>query len=277
MKSKFIIYLVFIVMIFMSCSNPLTQLSNQSSHEALYEDAKKAANNGRWNEAINKYQQMEPSYRNQRSIRFDYAKALAGACGYDFIGFAGSLGNANLGASTLMQYLLSLWGNKAITPDLCTAAELEVKEIWDVSTPTTTEQFFMALLSLAKMGMYLRYKADIQENQGLGNGLPDNTFDSCDDSDTPQTMTDGDIKEVMTGLGLFLQNIAAVGSAISNSLQNSSSNLSAACALVTPNPCAALNSDQITNDQVASMRNLLKFPGFGLNNTCIGLPDACCP
>lgn len=269
------LFLIFISWV-CGCANPLTQWSNVSSNEAVYEDAIKAANAGNWIVALENFARLTPEYLAQRPVRFNYSKTLAGRCGYDFFGFANDLSNANLGGATLMQFMMSAWGNKTILPEFCSESEAQLKLIWEDSTPTTTEQFFMTFLSMAKIGMYLRSKADVGENGGLGNGTVDGGFDSCDDADSPTTLTDDEVAEVITGLSLFLNNISSVGSALSGGITGAVGPMQAICdAMGVNNPCDKTDVEDVTADIITTMRNLLKFDGFGLTTACGMLP--CCP
>lgn len=267
--------LVVIFLFLVSCGNPYTRFSNQSSSAAIYEEALKSFNNSDWVTAIQKFEQLDAAYLAQRDVRYNYAKALAGRCGYDFIGFAASLASADLGGATFMQFMLSPWGNKLVLPSYCSLAEAQMRLLWATYTPNTSEQFFMTFLSLAKIGAYLRSKADIAENSGLGDGVTDAGFDSCDDADTITTLVDDEIAEVITGLGNFLINFGAVGSAISSSLTSTTDDLATACGVLNPNPCTQTDSSAVTPQMVTSMRNLLSLSGFGLTTACLVPP--CCP
>lgn len=271
------ISLLVVLFIFIgSCGNPYTRFSDQNSSAAIYEDAVKASNNSDWVTAIQKFELLSPDFLAQRDVRYKYAKALAGRCGYDFIGFAASMADANLGSATFMQYILNPWGNKIILPSFCSLAEAQMRLLWASYTPPeVTEQFFMTFLSLAKMGIILRSKADIGENSGLGDGTTDVGFDACDDADSVSTLTDTEVAEVITGLANFLINFSSVGSSISSSLTSSTDDLAAACGVLTPNPCTQTDVTAVTPGMVTSMRNLLKLSGFGLTTSCVIPP--CCP
>lgn len=258
-----------------SCGNPYTRFSDQNSSAAIYEDALKSFNNSDWVTAIQKFEQLSADYLAQRDVRYNYAKALAGRCGYDFIGFAASIADANLGSATFMQYILSPWGNRIILPSYCTLAEAQMRLLWLSHAPNVSEQFFMTFLSLAKMGAYLRSKADISENSGLGDGVTDVGFDSCDDTDSLTTLTDAEVAEVITGLGNFLINFSSVGSAISSSLTSTTDDLSTACGVLSPNPCTQTDASAVSASMITSMRNLLSLSGFGLTTACLVPP--CCP
>ncbi len=276
LKKLFLSIFIFIFSLF-SCSNPLTQVSNASTDEALYEDAQKALNSSNWDLSISKFETLSASFLSQREVRFKYAKALAGKCGFNFITLSEILADADLNSTSFFSYLLSMWGNKSISPSHCTLSETQMKLIWDGYTASGEEQLFMALLSFSKMGMYLRTKADNDENLSLGDGTVDAGFNECSSADTNDTLTDSEIKEVTTGLGLFIQNIAGVSSIISSSLDSEVTSLSAVCALLTPNPCTAINPEDITPEAVATMRDLLRIDTIGID-TCINIdPTTCCP
>ena len=275
LKNGLIYFWVLGLIVFTTCANPYATFSDQSSNAAIYEDAIKAMNASQWSLAISKFETLSPDYLAQRTVRFNYAKTLAGRCGYDFIGFAASFSDANVGGNTFMQFLLGMWGNKVVSPAFCSLSEAQMRLLWQNTTPTADEQFFMAFMSLAKMGMYLRSKADVGENGGLGDGVTDVGFDSCDATDSLTTLTNDEIREVLTGLGNFLVNLVAVGDAISSNVNNTVTTVNTLCGVVNPNPCTQTEASAISDDMVTSMRNLLSFVGFGLTTSCGLLP--CCP
>ncbi|MCS6839025.1 MAG: hypothetical protein NZ480_09300 [Bdellovibrionaceae bacterium] len=284
LKNYFICIVVY-TLLHTSCSeNPIKKFSNASTNEAIYEDAMKLYNNGQFTESIQKFAQLSPQFLNQREVRFNYAKALAGKCGYTFIDFISAVSSANFGGSnTFFQTLLSLWGNKHVLPTFCTQAEAQVKIIWSqLNSPserTTSEKFFMALISLAKMGMYMRVKFDIAENSGLGNGVVDTGVNSCTNSPNPLFFSDAEIKEIITGFALFVENLTAIGTALAN-LSSITGLTNGLCSYPGVTFCSVTDAANVTSAQVTQLRKLLRSSSTGLDGvSCVPIipPDNCCP
>jgi hypothetical protein len=265
-----------------SCSNPYSEYSNRSTDEARYEEALKAYNSGQWDTAIAKFQSLSPSFLNAREVRFNYAKALAGKCGYDFITFVETVSSTNFSGPTVFEAFLSMWGNRSIIPSFCTLAEAQVKIIWSQLNSTAdrsiSEKFFMALLSLAKMGMYLRVKADVDANGGLGNGLTDPGVDACTPASPPTQLlrfSDDEIKEVITGLALFIANLSAIGGAISN-LSSLTGALGPICGPpLNASFCNKTNAQDVTSSEVTDFRKVLQSIEAGIVKSCSIM--VCCP
>jgi hypothetical protein len=278
-NSKYLFHFLLIIFVVTSCKNPLTQLSNSSTDEAYYEEAIKAAHAGQWVTSIENFQRLSAGFLNQRHVRFDYAKALAGRCGYDFAGFINAINNTNFGGtSSLFKGIMAIWGNRIISPQFCTDSEQQVKIIWSqlnsINDRTTEEKFFMAFLSLAKMGIYLRSKADVDANGGLGDGVVDNGFSACLVA-SPATqllrLSDSEIKELVTGLSLFMLNLTAIGAALSNA-SSITNVLSQVCGPpINATFCNKVNADEVLAAEVATFRKVLATKDIGL-----GLPSDTC-
>jgi hypothetical protein len=264
-----------------SCSNPFKELSNQSSDQALYEEALKASNASQWVTAVIQFEKMSAGFLASRQVRFDYAKALAGRCGYDFFRFGDVISTTNFQGGSFFSQLLAMWGNREVLPQFCTQAELQVKTIWSglasVTERTLSESFFIAFLSLAKMGMYLRFKADVDGQNGLGNGTPDNGVNACVAAN-PVTQSlrfsDDEIKEIITGLALFLFNLASMGTAVSN-LDDISTALDVVCGPpINATFCTKVHASEITGAEVTLFRKMLQSQELGLTTSCSVL--TCC-
>lgn len=277
------VFFLIITLVANSCSNPFTPFSNSSTDSAIYEDAIKASNASQWDTAIQKFESLTASFLDRREVRFNYAKALAGRCGYDFINFIDAVSNADFsGPSTVFSLLLAMWGNRQVTPYFCSASEAQVKIIWSdlasIDDRTISEKFFMAFLSLAKMGMYLRVKADVTQNNGLGDGTVDGGVSACTPAN-PETellrFSDAEIREVITGLALFILNLTAIGSAVSN-LDDLSGALDQICGPpVNATFCTKVNADDVLDSEVELFRQFLESADVGLTTNC-NMP-LCCP
>jgi len=242
---KYIRILLAFVLVITGCSNVFESAARKNTDEAYYEEARKAINNFDYDLAITNFEKMGPSFLATTVVREAYAGALAGKCGLNFLDYVEALSGASLSGSTIFIYAMSAWDGVNVSPVHCLRAEQQIKAIWAVETATATQKFFMAILGLAKMGAYLRSKADVDGASNLGNGVTDSTFDAClATPGGPNNLTDDEVGEVLTGLMLFLTNITDFAASLSSDVSGSTSGITAACASMA-DPPLSLPANQI--------------------------------
>lgn len=269
------------------CSNVYEPLARKTTDEAKYEDAMKALNNLDYSGAITKFQSMSTSFLDQVEVRENYAAALAGKCGMNFADFVTFLSTADFSTTPFFKALMNQFTDKAIDPASCTEAETQIKTIWATNTATASEQFFMVMLSMAKMGAYLRNKADVKNNSdgsaSLGDGTPDTTFNICTDS--AANLTNAEVKEVVTGFSLMLLNITGFIGSFSAGTSGAITAINTACGLMgADSPCSTTDAANVTTAMVDAMRDLLAtnqaYTAAPLGIGSCVLPTAitsCCP
>lgn len=243
------------VFVLTGCSNLYTPLANKLSNEARYEEALKYLNDANYDAAVTEFEALSADFLTDSKVRVYYASALAGKCGFSFAGFLDFLGAADFSTNPFMKSLMNQFTGRTVRPEFCTAAEAQIKAIWATQTPTSSQQFFMVMLSMSKMGAYLRNKADLDGTDNLGDDSTDGTFNTCTDSDA--NLTDAEVKEVVTGFSLMLLNITGFLGSFSGGTATAIASIDAACALMTPNPCGTTEAANVTADMVASMRDIL--------------------
>lgn len=263
------------------CTNLYTPLANKETDEARYEEAMKYLNAGDYDAAATQFELLSDGFRSQVTVRQYYASALAGKCGYSMANFIEFLGSADFSTSPFFKSLMNQFTGVAVRPEFCTAAENEIKAIWAMSTPTASQQFFMSILSMSKIGAYLRSKADIDGTGNLGDNSADPGFDVCNSS--ASNFTDDEVKEVVTGFSLMLLNIGGFLGSMSGGTADVIDDINTACGLMTPNPCATTDPAGVDAGMVASMRDMLNTaqtnPTLPLGiGACVN-PDItlCCP
>lgn len=275
MKNRILIlFSLFVLILQTSCGgNLFKEISKSTSDEALIVDAQKYIDDGSWTDAITVIeQQMTASARTRSDVIEMWAGAYAGRCGQSFIALVNGLSS-----STGAPFLFFMKAFQAITviPADCYTAQQKMEIIGDATKRTSDENFFMFFLGISKIGSYLKSKADISPTDGAA----DSSFDPCDKS----KISDTEVAQVITGLGLILDNITAVGSSISNNSTISSMNtlcnsLGFSCVITDP------NSSSITSTVSAVFRQLIATSDFGIQSTCTSsqlLPTTgvspCCP
>lgn len=263
------------------CSNIYTPLANKLTDEARYEDAMKFLNKGEYDAAATEFEALSPAFIANSQVRQYYASALAGKCGYNFAGFITYLSTADFSTSPFFKNLMNQFTGRVTRPEFCTAAEAQIKTIWLTENPTASQQLFVVILSMSKIGAYLRVKGDLNGTDNLGDDTPDVGFNVCNSS--ASNMTDDEVKEVVTGFSLMLLNIGGFLGSMSGDTATVISTINTGCGLLSPNPCSTTEAGNVTAPMVASMRDLLNtsatHPALPIGiGACVD-PDvtACCP
>lgn len=265
------------------CSNVFEKFAVKDTDAALYEDATKALNAGNYDLSLEKFNALSAGYKSNPDVKKYWAGALAGKCGMDFTSLLDSLTNADLSSTAAFKFFMNLFTGKTVHPEYCTQAETQMKEIWGQRSATQGEQLFMVLLSMAKMGTYLRSKADNDGAGNLGDGNTDAGYNSCNNTDDDHHLTDAEVTEVVTGFSQLLLNITAFTATTFAGSAASINNIQAACAAFTPNPCATTDAASVDASMIATMRDLLETNGTYPTPIGIGScsfptpPGSCCP
>ncbi|GIL18455.1 MAG: hypothetical protein BroJett040_22060 [Oligoflexia bacterium] len=253
-------------------------MSNKETDQARYEDALKAKNNSDWDTAITKFQALSSDFLNQEAVLEQYAGALAGKCGLNFITYTNSLGSSTIDSSTpFFKYLMNAFTGKAVSPAHCTTAEMVMKQIKTMTgTWTTNQTFFVLILSMVKMGTYIRNKADVDGTGNLGDGNPDATINLCRDAEagdaTTAYLTDTEIKEIITGFALMLQNFAAFSANLGGA-GDALATISATCGPpLNLTFCSKTDAAGVDATDVKGMRSILSlaYNAAGLSAVGIG-------
>lgn len=263
------------------CSNIYAPLANRDTDEARFEEAMKLLNKAQYDAAVAQFESLSGDFMRRVDVRQYYAGALAGKCGYSMAGFVSFLSSADFSTSPFFKSLMNQFTGRPVAPEHCTAAENVIKSIWAEQTPTASQQFFMVILSMSKIGAYLRAKADVDGTDDLGDDAPDGSFNVCNSS--PANFTDDEVKEVVTGFSLMLMNIGGFLGSMSGGTADTIDDINTACGLLSPNPCATTEADAVDAGMIAMMRNILNTsaanPTLPLGiGACVD-PDItqCCP
>lgn len=216
---RFLIIAIFFFLT--SCGgNTYESASGQNTAEALYEDALKLTDSGSYDAAFDKLTELENKYPDFASSD-DYKKLKAGTqagqCGLNFINFVEGLSSATGSSPFLL--LMQAFKGISVNPQKCIDA---VDTMNSLSHLDDDQLLFMAILGMSKVGVFMRDRADRDGTDSLGDGSADATFDACDSTAASNRLTDDDMKQVITGLGMILQNFALIGGTFSGSSADSS-------------------------------------------------------
>ena len=142
----------------MGCGNNMFKdFSAQDEDAAYYEDALKASDKGDYDLAITKFEKVTGTLASNRKFLGDKAAAYAGRCGLNFINNLNNLSSFNPGTSTLFKELMKSVQTVTVKPNDCATSEAIMMGIGDrASLRNSDENLFMLLLSMFKMGAYLK-------------------------------------------------------------------------------------------------------------------------
>lgn len=201
-KSRFsLVILITISLLSTSCKNMFSELAKPDADAAIFYAAKRYSDARLYEDAINKIYELSDEYYARRDVQVFLASAFAGKCGLDFLAFAKSV-SENPSALTPMELALSHMKNVNSEVD-CETAEAIMKEISPngdgIMSDSTDDAFYVAFISLAKIGAVLSRIADTSA-QTDNDGIVDTGYDAC-------AMTASDARKIGTGITLLYNNI----------------------------------------------------------------------
>lgn len=181
--------------------------SNKESDAALYEDAQKLIDDGDYTGAIAKLEATTTAFQAEARTKESLAGAYAARCGMEFLPFVSNL----TGGSADGIFKLAMNGfvgvDTANYAD-CQAAEALIEGIGGIDARTQSQNLFLLILELAKMGNRIRAVADVSPSS-TGDGTVDGTY-NCKTS-----VPIADVQEIMASLYKFIAQFTKVGSTLS--------------------------------------------------------------
>lgn len=291
-----------------SCGQPnvLTEFSQTDSDEALFVEAQKKIDNLEWQAAIDIIEnEISDGYR----VRSDVVEALAGAyvgkCGLTFLELVSGMTNSP--SSNLFPYFMGIFKNMTLDPDSCETAIGLIESFGTVSQRTQDQNLFLAILGIARLGVTLSYKLDQVDHDGL----PDASYSVCEDytdngdvdalDNNPSSpwvmaplniykvmprplpapthfLNDADMRKVVAGLGLVLENMTALGAAIggNNSVITSLESFKTQCQAQAGVSCEITKPADVNSDLMKYAFRLFldtSDVGFGTCSLSTPLPD----
>lgn len=271
------------------CSkNVLETIADKNTDDALFTAAKKSLDEGSYASAITSISGMSTKGKAGADVQTVLGSAYAGKCGFNFINFFTNLSDAGFDNINFFTFTMQAFTGTAVSPvDCTTAIDIFNATYPNVNRRPTDVALMMTLLGLAKMGTYVRNKADLDGDSELGDGIVDTAFNACND------FTSDEVGEITTGLGVFLINFLALGNGLFGGEDSKEAvNIFAkACNLatggtlesdgsVTGGACTKTSAAEITAGEVALMRDVLQSDSFGLgqcNEANAALVSTCCP
>lgn len=264
-----------IVIINSGCGGNFFQLTaKKDTSEALYQDARDSLNDLDYDTAISKIVEIKTKdssfYLRCEKVdgikicpREDLAGAYASKCGLNFVTFVSSLTSSS-GSPFL--FFMQKFQTVTVSPSNCYEAQKVIESFGATSGARTTEQnLFMAVLGMAKMGTYLRDAADVNQD-----GNADVTYSSCSST----SITTDYLRQVMSGMGLVLDNLAAVSAVLSgnSSALTDLETIKAACGVA----CSITDPNSSSFDETIT-RKLLRSSDNGIEPSSGCTLITCCP
>lgn len=202
--------LIMIISLTLSCEkkNIFDDLASTESNEALYLDAKNHLDKFEFDQTVSIIQnRLSPAFRSQRRVQVTLMHAYGGKCGINFLQIVNRLTNTN--QTKLFPLAMDLFSATDVDSAACENATDILSALGAVSTRTTNENLFGAILGFAQIGTTLRERLDADDD-----GVVDANVHICQSSGA---LADAHINRVSGGMGLIFENLAAIASEIDNS------------------------------------------------------------
>jgi hypothetical protein len=242
-------------------------MSSKTTHDAIVEDVRKLTDNLDFDDAVALIA-ANPNLSTSSEEKLLFASAYAGKCGLTFAGIFDSLSSAS---GSPMEFAKDAFTHIAVSPDDCYTAQQWIAKIGTVANRTTDQNMAMFLIGLGKVGTYLRNRADANMD-----GVLDAGYDSCSSAKLPGT----DVKQVISGFALMIENINALGSSLSGGMAGAISSMTAACTALGLASCTNTDPTTISDSDADSFRDAIKSDKTTLLGieSCVTVPmTSCCP
>lgn len=245
--------------------------SNKESDAALYEDAQKLIDDGDYTGAIAKLQATTTAFQAEARTKESLAGAYAARCGMEFLPFVTNL----TGGSTDGLFKLAMNGYVGVdTANYadCKTAEGLIEGIGAIGARTQSQNLFLMILELAKMGNRIRAVADVAPSS-TGDGTVDATY-NCKTS-----VPIADVQEIMASFYKFITQFTAVGSTLSGlgSFQDFVDDYGAALPALDYSGGSGAGADELDTPIIVG-RALLNAQSFGVGSCNNADPTTClCP
>ena len=267
--SKFALFIVFSAFIISCGDNILSELSNENTDAALFEEAKLQMNKGNFTLAVAACADMSATATNNRDVAYTCASAYAGDCGLNFLNFLVAF-EAYMAAPVLnvMMFLSSQnHGATATNVTSCATATNLLQSIGAAADRTSTENLLMVFTNLTTLGVMGNTFADTDDDD-----VRDPAYDTCTD------IVDADAAIVAEAFWEIKESAGSTGIA---DLATLATTITTACGTLpgANDFCAQVDPDAFTLNETKGAEGLFRenTGSFGLGD-CNNVPAACvCP
>ncbi|MFZ4402544.1 MAG: hypothetical protein ACOYOK_00440 [Pseudobdellovibrionaceae bacterium] len=274
MKNKInIIFLFFVYFIQLSCGgNFLKDLSKKDSKEALYEDALLLVDKQKYQDAIDKISLItDTEYLARSDVKTTLIGAYAGLCGLNFIDFFTAVSATS--SLSLFKMLTAPFSGKTVIPAACDTAQSLMEAQGTVGSRSNDQKLFMAILGMVKMGVNFRDRLDVDD--GVGDGTIDAGIQVCTNGTSTGQISDDQLKKVVVGFGLLLENFAGLTASLSGTSSATITALEAQCTSLGIS-CNITSESSVTAGTLTAFRYLMDSSSYGFRSCDISTPLLCC-
>ncbi|MDZ4662146.1 MAG: hypothetical protein SGJ18_11070 [Pseudomonadota bacterium] len=266
-----------LVLTLTGCRNYLETFSQVDSDRARLVEANLALNARDFDLALTWIGRMGSEYRNTREVKYIEASAHSGKCGMEAMTFLQTVDAAAGSGFNLFTVLMAAFKGGTLTQMAdCRTAENLLRSISSSAEERTdNENIFLALVSLAKIGIILNEGADLNDD-----GLVNDGFVSPDHCNATTVVDNSEANEIVTGLVNFMESIGVLGSTFGGD-EVASVNVICNDPLIdgtTYDFCGVTSAASVTVDHRKAIRSIFgSSVGLGIG-ICTGDFSACaCP
>lgn len=215
-KLRMAFIILFSLTITTSCGVPnvLTDYSKTDSDAALYLDAKTKIDSSDWDGAITILTtNLSAEYQSRSDVKETLMYAYGGKCGISFLSMLSKL--KNVSSTKMFEFALQLFSGTTVDLTACDNAYTALASLGTSAQRTNNQNLFAAILGLTRMAAAIHAKMDT-DAAGVGDGIVDVGWDSCEISSAVNRLSDSDVNSVVSGVGLVFENLTALGSALTS-------------------------------------------------------------
>ncbi|HPI41484.1 MAG TPA: hypothetical protein PLJ21_11810 [Pseudobdellovibrionaceae bacterium] len=238
--------------------SPFTQ--SQNSTEALYVEIEKKLNISDFDGVVDLIIAQSAGFQTLDRVKYYLGNAYLGKCGFGLSTFSEKYGSVT--ASQMFQKYAYSFTGVTVDPPSCGLAQAAFESIADDSSYGSKKAFSLLMVGFSKIGTYLKSDLD-QDDDGVAEKDP------CLDTD----LSDADAKQVISGMGLILNNFSGiVGDILGAESTSDITNFQTACeGVLGVGNCSITDANSSTIDptMIAAFRFLLDSSndGFGTCDT----------
>jgi hypothetical protein len=244
--------------------------SNKTSDAALYEDAQKLIDVADYTGAIAKILATTTTFQSETRVKESLAGAYAARCGMEFISFVGNLTGGS--ASSFFQLAMNGYvGVSTANYADCVSAEALIESIGAIGARSQSENLFLLVLEMAKIGNKVRGTADILPT-ATGDGTVDVGF-SCRAS-----VPIADAQEIVESFYKFVELFTVVGSTLSGvtAIQTIVNTVGASLPALDYSGGGGAGVDEL-DPPILLARHLLDSQSIGVGSCADATFVTCCP
>lgn len=256
----------------LSCGQNIYQpMSNKGTESALYYEALLAMDRRDWDAAINAFSRIKGELNTRRDFIGNKAGAYAGRCGLNFITYFNYLTTLDLTGTTLFKELMNSVSSTSVLPADCAVAETLMLDLGTTAAERTNdENLFFLVLSMFKVGAYLKQYLDVDADGEATAGINVCTVGAANSAGNSAIPSSAMI-QIATGFSHLINTFSAFPSFPAAVVTAVNVFTSTMCtfmgeAAVSGNPCAVYDANNTRNSMttnefqqaVNTVRDMLK-------------------